>query len=103
MLATKQPTITSATNLTVNKLITRNIAPPAGFTDINFNANAVYFGNPIWLSATSEMVSFLTLAYFDTAVKIKQGLVIGSDLSSNSNTVSIFLTEPSPRKALSVV
>ena len=89
LLATKQPTITSSTNITVNKLLTRNIEPPAGFTDINLNANSVYFGNPIWLSATSEMVKFWTPAYFDNAIKLKQGLVIGSDLSSNNNTVSI--------------
>ena len=82
-------TVTVPGSLTVNKLITRNIEPPPGFTDINLNANSVYFGNPIWLSATSEMVKFWTPAYFDNAIKLKQGLVIGSDLSSNNNTVSI--------------
>ena len=41
--ATHNTLITSATNLTVNKLITMNIEPPAGFSDITLNANKLYF------------------------------------------------------------
>jgi hypothetical protein len=43
---------------TFNKPITRHIDPPAGFTDISLNDNTVYFGNPIWLTATSTYVNF---------------------------------------------
>ena len=67
LLSTKQPTMTSATHLTVNKLITRNIEPPAGFTDISLNANAVYFGNPVWLTATSVDVNFWSIVYIGQA------------------------------------
>ena len=43
-LALKQPTITSATNLIINRLITITLEPPTGFTDLQLRANTVYVG-----------------------------------------------------------
>ena len=43
-LALKQPTITSATNLIINRLITIALEPPTGFTDLQLRANTVYVG-----------------------------------------------------------
>ena len=89
MIATKQPTITSATNLTVNKLITRNIEPPVGFTDISLNADTVYFGNTVWLTATSTIVKFWIPCYFDQGIKANRGFMIGYDASTHDHTLII--------------
>ena len=74
-LALKQPTITSSTDLTINKLITRTWGTPTGFTDLRIQADEVYFGNTIWLTATSIAVKFFVPAY---AV---EGLFIGDSVT----------------------
>ncbi|MFM7989662.1 MAG: hypothetical protein ACKPKO_61150, partial [Candidatus Fonsibacter sp.] len=73
-IALKQPTITSLTDLTINKLITRTWGTPTGFTDLQIKADQVYFGNTIWLTATSIAVKFFVPAY---AV---EGLFIGDSV-----------------------
>ncbi|MFM7987931.1 MAG: hypothetical protein ACKPKO_52320 [Candidatus Fonsibacter sp.] len=40
-------------NITANKIISKTREPPAGFTDVQIKADQVYFGNPVWLTATS--------------------------------------------------
>ena len=40
-------------NITANKIISRTWEPPADFTDVQIKADQVYFGNPVWLTATS--------------------------------------------------
>ena len=62
-LALKQPTITSSTDLTINKLITRTWGTPTGFTDLRIQAGEVFFGNTIWLTATSIAIKFFVPAY----------------------------------------
>ncbi|MFM7988469.1 MAG: hypothetical protein ACKPKO_55070 [Candidatus Fonsibacter sp.] len=47
ILSGKQNTITSSTDLTINKLIARTLEPPTGFTDVQIKADQVYFGNPV--------------------------------------------------------
>ena len=89
LLATKQPTITSAINLTVNKLITRHIEPPAGFTDISLNADTVYFGNIVWLTATSAVVNFWSTVYMDQGLKDSSSFARGDQSSSIPNTATI--------------
>ncbi|MFM7990611.1 MAG: hypothetical protein ACKPKO_65950, partial [Candidatus Fonsibacter sp.] len=74
-IALKQPTITSSTDLTINKLITRTWETPTGFTDLRIQADQVYFGNTIWLTATPIAVRFFVLAY---AV---EGLLIGDSVT----------------------
>jgi len=90
LLATEQATITSATNLTVNKLITRNIdPPPAGFTDISLNANEAYLRNPVWLSTTSAAVNFWSSVYRGQGLKVPNSFAIGYQSSSIPNTATI--------------
>ncbi|MFM7979571.1 MAG: hypothetical protein ACKPKO_09670 [Candidatus Fonsibacter sp.] len=58
LLSGKQNTITSSTDLTINKLITRTLEPPTGFTDVQIEADQVYFGNPVRLTGKSIYVKF---------------------------------------------
>ncbi|MFM7986807.1 MAG: hypothetical protein ACKPKO_46585, partial [Candidatus Fonsibacter sp.] len=39
-------------NITANKIISRTWEALADFTDVQINADQVYFGNPVWLTAT---------------------------------------------------
>ena len=68
-------------NLAINKLITRIWETPTGFTDLRMQAEEVYFGNTIWLTATSIAVKFFVPAY---AV---EGLFIG-DSFTPTTTIS---------------
>ena len=74
-LAFKQPTITSATNLARNKLITRTWESPTGFVDFHTKNDQVYVGNTLLLSATSTAVESCVPTY---AV---EGLIIGESES----------------------
>ena len=73
----KQPTITSSTDLTINKLITRTLEPPTGFTDLQIKADQVYSGNIVWLTATSISVKFWAPVYVDQGITVQNGLSIG--------------------------
>ncbi|MFM7986808.1 MAG: hypothetical protein ACKPKO_46590, partial [Candidatus Fonsibacter sp.] len=40
-------------NITADKIISRTWEAPADFTDVQIKADQVYFGKPVWLTATS--------------------------------------------------
>ena len=77
LLSGKQNTITSSTDLTINKLITRTWEPPTGFTDVQIKADQVYVGNPVWLTATSISAKFWSPVYVDQGITVQNGLSIG--------------------------
>ena len=71
----KQNAITSSTDLTINKMITRTWEPHTGFTDVQIKAARVYFGNTtVWLTATSISVKLWTRVYVDQGITIQKNL-----------------------------
>ena len=76
-------------NITANKIISRTWEPPAGFTDVQIKADQVYFGNPVWLTATSLSAKFWSPVYVDQGIKIHNGLSIGYDDPLQSDTATI--------------
>ncbi|MFM7983584.1 MAG: hypothetical protein ACKPKO_30090, partial [Candidatus Fonsibacter sp.] len=71
-----------------NKIISRTWEPPTDFTDVQIKADQVYFGNPVWLSATSLSAKFWSPVYIDQGIKIHNGLSIGYD-SLQADTATI--------------
>ena len=76
-------------NITANKIISRTWEPPADFTDVQIKADQVYFGNPVWLTATSLSAKFWSPVYVDQGIKIHNGLSIGYDDPLQSDTATI--------------
>ncbi|MFM7987723.1 MAG: hypothetical protein ACKPKO_51270, partial [Candidatus Fonsibacter sp.] len=74
LLAQKQPTITSSTNLAVNNLTTISWELSAGFTDVHTKADQVYFGNPVWLTATSLSAKIWSPVYVEQGISIQVGI-----------------------------
>ena len=76
-------------NITANKIISRTWEPLAGFTDVQIKADQVYFGNPVWLTATSLSAKIWSLAYVDQGIKVHNGSSVGYDsLQADTATIS---------------
>ncbi|MFM7980476.1 MAG: hypothetical protein ACKPKO_14275, partial [Candidatus Fonsibacter sp.] len=58
LLAQRQPTITSLTNLSINKLMCNNFEPTTVNTDMIIKTNRVIFGDTITHTLLSGAVSF---------------------------------------------
>ncbi|MFM7980005.1 MAG: hypothetical protein ACKPKO_11885, partial [Candidatus Fonsibacter sp.] len=57
-------------NITANTIISRIWEPLVGFIDVQIKADQVYFGNPVWLTATSLSAKFWSPVYVDQGIKI---------------------------------
>ena len=62
-LSHKHPTITSATDLTVNNIIANSVEPQAGTTYLQLRTNAVKFGTTLYAPITLTKASFWTPVY----------------------------------------
>ena len=76
-LSQKHPTITSATDLTVNKIITNSVEPQAGTTYLQLRTNEVRFGTTLYASITSTKASFWTPVYISQGLELNTGLTVG--------------------------
>ena len=90
-LSTKQASITSPTTLssssittsesmTTNEIVTRYFEPPAGCTDLNFNASSTAV-----MTLTSLLIRLMQPVQIDQGCKIQNNLSLGSYSPSNPN------------------
>ena len=63
--------------------------PQTGYTSLNLDADEVYFGSPVWLSATSAAVKFGSPVHVDQGIKIHNGLSIGYESSLQATPATI--------------
>jgi hypothetical protein len=75
------PLLLPTSELTIHKLIVRNLEPPASATDMNIITDANYLGSPTWLSATSTLVKLFTNIQAVTGFTI--GLVEQATITPN--------------------
>ena len=72
-LSQKHPTITSATYLTVNKIITKSVEPPSGTTNIHLRTNEERLGITLYAIISSTRTSFWTLVYISQGLEVNTG------------------------------
>ncbi|MFM7984588.1 MAG: hypothetical protein ACKPKO_35210, partial [Candidatus Fonsibacter sp.] len=58
---------------------------PAGFTYVQIKADQVYFGNTVWLSATSISAKIWSPVYVDQGITIQNGISIGMHNAASPN------------------
>ena len=77
LLAQKQPTITSSTDLTINKLITRTWEPLQVLLMFKLKPIRYILEPPVWLTATSLSAKFSSPVYVDQVMIFQNGISIG--------------------------
>ena len=75
-LSQKHLTATSATDLTVNKIITNSVESQSGTTYLQLRTNEVRFGTTVYASITSTKASFSTLVYISQGLELNTGLTV---------------------------
>ena len=75
-LSQKHPTITTTTDLTVNKTITKSVEPPVGTKNLQLRTNSVMFVITVYASITSTRTSFWTPVYISQGLEVNTGLTV---------------------------
>ena len=76
-LSHNNPTITSATELTVNKIITKSVEPPSGTTYLQLRTNEVRLCITLYALISPTRTSFWTLVYISQGLEVNAGLTVG--------------------------
>ena len=76
-LSQKHPTVTSTTDLTVNKIVTKSVEPPSGTTYLQLRTNEVRLGITLYALISSTRTSFWTPVYISQGLEVNPGLTVG--------------------------